>query len=394
MRIVLLISIVLLILAIALTGSHILVERLFIVTAVLMLLDYVFVRVQVWGLKGKLQNYGQKYHAGETFQVEAVVVNNLVPKTFVKLLVKTGVSQPEAQVLLDIASGATCTWQARLTFPQRGKNRLGPLVAEVSDPFGLFRQSRILDPGKEVLVYPKIVEFSFFQDTFQFDEGREISMHPSSEISGVFSGIREYIPGDSINRIHWRTSARIDKLMVKEFAVQPEKEAWIIPDLDHSFKIGTGSESLEEYIVDIAASAANRYFISGRQVGLIAQGTEFLYYAAGRGQMHYGQIMEALAILKLNGHVPIHRLLDYSTNIFNPGSIVIIVTASSRLDLVDAVFNLRKKGSLVQVVLLDPDNIDSNLSMQCIQSQLLSINVTVCTFKLDRGLIFSSRKPP
>ena len=45
------------------------------------------------------------------------------------------------------------------------------------------------------------------------------------------SGVRDYAPGDSYSRIHWRSTARRDRLIVKEFELDPLADIWIVPDM-------------------------------------------------------------------------------------------------------------------------------------------------------------------
>jgi uncharacterized protein (DUF58 family) len=45
------------------------------------------------------------------------------------------------------------------------------------------------------------------------------------------SGVRDYAPGDPFNRIHWKSTARKDRLIVKEFELDPLADVWLILDL-------------------------------------------------------------------------------------------------------------------------------------------------------------------
>src|SRR5690606_33370762 len=86
------------------------------------------------------------------------------------------------------------------------------------------------------------------------------------------SGIREYAPGDSFNRIHWPTVARTNNLMVKLFELDPASDIWIILDLEKKVQVGTGEEGTEEYAVNIAASIARYFLVANRSVGFISFG--------------------------------------------------------------------------------------------------------------------------
>src|SRR5690606_21783269 len=97
------------------------------------------------------------------------------------------------------------------------------------------------------------------------------------------SGVRDYQPGDSFNRIHWRSTARKDRMLVKEFELDPLADVWIFLDLSESTlverpaaRIGTENlyapppnlpPSTEEYGVTIAASLAQYFVEKGRALG-------------------------------------------------------------------------------------------------------------------------------
>src|SRR5437899_2338659 len=68
--------------------------------------------------------------------------------------------------------------------------------------------------------------------------------------------IRDYAAGDAMNRIHWRSSAHHNQLMVKEFDLDPAVDAWVFLDLHDAVQAGEGEQSTEEYAVTIAATIA------------------------------------------------------------------------------------------------------------------------------------------
>jgi uncharacterized protein (DUF58 family) len=109
--------------------------------------------------------------------------------------------------------------------------------------------------------------------------------------------VREYRTGDNPRHIHWRSSARHDRLMVKQFDAIATSETWIVLDLDpasHDQK----SDSLERAI-EIAATLASYLIGKGLRCGLaggLAQdGSPRLLLAPDAGPMHLRAILHALA---------------------------------------------------------------------------------------------------
>ena len=58
--------------------------------------------------------------------------------------------------------------------------------------------------------------------------------HRNTEVSPYAISVRDYYPGDPLRRIDWKTTARLDKLMVKEFEEDPQATVWILLDGDEN----------------------------------------------------------------------------------------------------------------------------------------------------------------
>ena len=113
--------------------------------------------------------------------------------------------------------------RVRATFPRRGRYVLEPLVARSSYPFGLAGRSIQLLPADEVIVLPKPARVDCEKlRTWLFrawaggdDERRRLRrvVERESEIHGL----RDYRAGDSPRRVHWKVTARRNRLTVREY---------------------------------------------------------------------------------------------------------------------------------------------------------------------------------
>ena len=121
-------------------------------------------------------------------------------------------------------------WQG--VAPARGKYRLRALDMITRSPFGLLeRRVTVLDPA-QLVVYPTVGQLSRRWQVVQRQatETRQGQRHDRSSQQQEYHGLRDYRPGDSPRWIHWRTSARIGKPMVKEFEQQNEQDLAILID--------------------------------------------------------------------------------------------------------------------------------------------------------------------
>ena len=123
---------------------------------------------------------------------------------------------------------------------------------ECSAPFGLFRARRRVNAPLRVLVYPQVFDFAVARPCGELREGPTLPS-PAQRI-GEFRGAREYQPGDSLRQVHWKSSARSGRLMVKEYDRSPESQTVLFINAGHN--AGTGKESTFEYGIKLAASIA------------------------------------------------------------------------------------------------------------------------------------------
>ncbi len=149
----------------------------------------------------------------------------------------------------------TAAYRARLY--QRGVYKLGPTVVSSRFPFGLGERGRYFETPDEILVHPQIGEVSpsWWRRVVGDDRIADDQRSTFGVFDDDFKQIREYRPGDSIRSIHWRTSARMDELMVREFQENREHDAVIVIDLWSASKsVRSGSE--ESHRTELAASFA------------------------------------------------------------------------------------------------------------------------------------------
>ena len=102
-------------------------------------------------------------------------------------------------------------------------------------------------------------------------------------------GLRSYVSGDDRRAIHWKTSARLSKLYIREFAREDARKVTLL--LDDCIPEGL-EESLEKGIV-IAASLASHFLYKGYQVGLVTSGEDI---PLGIGMEHLFRILRVLAL--------------------------------------------------------------------------------------------------
>jgi uncharacterized protein (DUF58 family) len=185
--------------------------------------------------------------------------------------------------------------------------------------------------------------------------------------------VREYEPGDPLSRIHWVSTARRGRLISKEFELDPQAEVWVFFDALESSQFSlpyelsaTDAEALwrrttkisippstEEYGVSIAASLARYYLGQGRSVGFACAGQALSVLAPERGGRQLSKMLEALALLRAEGDLPLSALVEIQAQHIIRGSTVVLITASVQEDVALTVDYLLRRGLRPIVVLID-----------------------------------------
>ena len=270
------------------------------------------------------------------------------------------------------------SWRVTTICQQRGRYQLGPIRLRTSDPFGLFPLERDLTPTSNVVVFPMTFDIQQFALPVGILPGGDALRRRTHTITTNASGVRDYEPGDSFSRIHWRSTARRDRLIVKEFELDPLADIWIVPDMSvyghvvprkqaappqpppgdipgwlkmQEFRL---PESTEEYTVTIAASVGQFFLRRDRAVGMLAYGQSNEILQPDRGERQFNRILETLAVLRAEGEVPIQDMLHAETHLFPRGTTVIVVTPNVREEWAVVARQLARRGLRVVTILVNP----------------------------------------
>ena len=114
--------------------------------------------------------------------------------------------------------GAHETWEEMflISSRHRGLISIGPARAVRSDALGLLRRVRMWDEPVLLHVHPRTVRVPFDATGFQLDvEGVSTGKLSSSDVS--FHALRDYEPGDDRRAVHWQSTARMGKLIVRQY---------------------------------------------------------------------------------------------------------------------------------------------------------------------------------
>jgi uncharacterized protein (DUF58 family) len=265
-------------------------------------------------------------------------------------------------------------WSARTICTRRGRYQLGPATLHASDPFGFFPVHAAGSGSRPVVVLPLAVPLPSFPLPSGRITGGEALRRRTYQVTPNAAGVRDYAPGDALNRIHWRSTARRERLIAKEFELDPMADAWLVLDGNtraHYQRVGEVSawqeagqlpSSTEEYMVAAAASIARYILRRNRSLGLVAYGRSRHVIQADRGEPQLTRVLESLAVFQAEGSADLTDVLKVEAPWIARGSTLILITPGTRPDLLTQAGELRRRGLLVVFVLIDPKTFGGPLS--------------------------------
>lgn len=382
----------------------------------LLALSIIWAWLNLRGLDVSRETLTQRATVGE-YARERIGVRNRwpIPKLWVELRDESELPQHGAGFVTYLGGRQRGRWMARTLCTMRGRFRLGPTTLISGDPFGIVRLARRVPATSEIIVYPRTVDLPEFKLPSAELPGGQATRARSYTVTPNVATVREYAPGDSFNRIHWRSTARTGQLMVKEFELDPSADVYIVVDMQEravvrdtrsigrdrpedderarapwwqrrgSNRQGSSQvlESTEEYAVMAAASLARALLSQNRVVGLVAWGQHREVIPAERESRQLFKILEALAILRAHSPQSLAEVLVAESNRFGRNSTIVVITSSLDERWVGALQQHLYRGVRSAVLFVDPQSFGGWRDPEPTLRRLAELRVP--TYRLRQG---------
>jgi uncharacterized protein (DUF58 family) len=275
----------------------------------------------------------------------------------------------------------------------RGVYTIGPLLARTSDPLGLFRvETRQGNPMK-MTVQPPVVALPYFRLPTAELSGEESTRNRAETRTSHVATVREYIFGDSLNQIHWLSTAKSGQLMSKEFDSGRGSDVWIVLDLERRIHRTEGTERTDEYAVAAAASLTNLVLRDEHSVGLIAYGDREYLLPLGSGARQMSNVLETLTLSKTEGDSPLASVLLRNREQFGRSASLVVITSSTAADWTRILGELRYRSPNIVVVLIDPVSFEGREPIDEVVAELAGAGITVYVVHRGDSLAYALSRP-
>ena len=142
---------------------------------------------------------------------------------------------------------------------RRGVVNVGPVIIARADPLGLLRREASHGERQRLWIHPETVSLPPLPAGFSKDlEGPTSDMSPKGDV--VFHTLREYVHGDEYRHIHWKSSARLGTMMVRQYVDNRRPHLTVVLDT----RPDTYTDDSFELAVSCAASLALLEFTDGQ----------------------------------------------------------------------------------------------------------------------------------
>jgi uncharacterized protein (DUF58 family) len=385
--------------------------RLLYLGALLLVLAWLLTLFSLRGIKVERQARSQRGTVGDIFEEHFEVSNaSRIPKLWLE--VANGSDIPNAtgsRILTFLRAKQKRIYTARTWLTSRGGFLLGPTTVTSGDPFGIFRVSKVFPAKSSLVVLPLLFQVNEFLSPPGLLPGGKAIRRKAIDVTPHASGVREYIPGDPMKRIHWPTSIRRDQLMVKEFEQDPQSEVWLFLDTHKGVHFSRPQQetvsypiddllllrrrevrlqpSSLEYAVSITASLAHYFIAQRRAVGLVtASYRNYKVISAERSERQEAKILEELAFLRAESSYTLPGLVTAQMGQLPQGSSAILVTPMIWSELLIAVDSLQRRNLRPVVVLLMVESFGSRTSNEDLAQSLVERNIPLCRVYCEADL--------
>jgi uncharacterized protein (DUF58 family) len=206
----------------------------------------------------------------------------------------------------------------------RGRYGIEEAVVVVEDPFGLERREPRLTETASLVVYPRLVQLErlFSEVGSHARDGRRVLLQRPSGFD--LHSVRDYVEGDSLRKVHWRSTARRGQLMVKELEDAPRDDVAVVMDAWRGCPRG-----VFDVAVRAAGSILDAYARRSRRAALVLGGAKAEVQRV-QAEGDWRRALELLAGAEADGTEPPWQLLAGERN---PASLALdVVFVTARLD--------------------------------------------------------------
>lgn len=239
----------------------------------------------------------------------------------------------------------------------RGNYTVGVDRIIIKDFLNFFQFTYKVDEQHKILVYPKLRELRSNVLKNVANESNESVVSNNSQNESVFSDIREYIPGDALNRIHWKLTAKAGKWLTKDMSGQMTNKTKVFLDTFHLELPEEDQIVFEDYLVEGCVSIL--HFLLENRIHTELYYEHFgIQHIEGFSQNEFPRMYDALAHLSFYHE---KKLVEMLENVFlhtQDTCHLIVLTQQLNIPLASALIRLKYRNFEITLITCDTSNLE------------------------------------
>ena len=197
----------------------------------------------------------------------------------------------------NIPAGEEMTFCYEVTPLERGEYHFGAINIFVSSPFKLVKRRYVFEQGQMVKSYPSFLQMRKYEFLAMNNRLSEFGLKKIRRIGHTleFEQIKEYVFGDDVRTINWKTTAKYNRLMVNQYQDEKSQPIYSIIDIGRSMKMPFNGLKLLDYAINATLAFSNIALRKNDKAGLIAfsKGVHTMVAASSK-KTHLNIINDAL----------------------------------------------------------------------------------------------------
>ena len=288
---------------------------------------------------------------GDDVQVELRLEHNAAVPPASLVLVERLSGLGERRTPLDSEHG-----RYTLSSVRRGRYVFLDVRAVLEDAFGLQRAEIPLAAPWTLLVYPRLVELErlFSEGGTYAQDGRRLLLRRPSGFD--LHSVRDYERGESLRKVHWRSTAKRGELMVKELEDAPRDEVAILLDAEAGAVVGESFDVQVRATGSLLLAQARR----GRQAVLLVNGARRTEQRVHSYETDWQQAYDLLAAAEPDGHAPAAALVGDEASTLGRALELTVVTAALTPLLVERLLQRTQSRRPAALVFVDSASFGPN----------------------------------
>lgn len=269
----------------------------------------------------------------------------------------------------------------------RGRYEMGIKTIDIEDFLGIFKLEYKAGDPVFVTVLPQIIHLERFRLKTNFISEAHSILNNRYEDMSTISDIREYRTGDSLKKIHWKLSAKMNEIMVKNYQSTSQTNVTFFLDLKQNLFSTEQNIMIEDKLIEAVVAVLHYCLANWVHVDLVYYTDEIVHIAA-KNPTEFDSIYSILSVIGFTSSVEIKDIIDVYMNDNRIKTNLLVFTSNMNDELYEEIYKTRLQGYETGVVYVSPEeatgvkngqtgNILSNLTEIGVDTYKVSISESI-----------------